>query len=200
MTTILLIRHALTENPGTRITGRTPGIFLSYEGIMQANNLAEQLKDLPIVAIYSSPLERTLQTAAPVAKTLNLSCNISDDFLEINFGKWTNQKIVDLKNDPQFVRFNTFRSTTRIPEGESMIEAQTRTVAGIEKLHSEFQNKTVAIFSHADIIKSAITFYAGIHIDLFHRIDISNASVSIIQFFDDAVRIFLVNGTGRITI
>jgi probable phosphomutase (TIGR03848 family) len=198
MIKILLIRHALTDSVGKRLSGRMPGVFLNEEGRKQSQELAERLTGLPVTALYSSPLERALETARPIAQSLNLPCIVSDDFIEIDFGKWTNCMIDEIKHDPQFVQFNSFRSSTRIPDGELMSEAQVRIVTGLEKLHAKHPNKTVSVVSHADLIKSAVAYYAGIHLDMFHRLEISPASVSIIEVHDDTARILLLNETGHI--
>jgi len=198
MTRIFLIRHALTDYTGKILSGRTPGISLNDTGRQQAEWLAERLSGLTIEAIYCSPLERAVETAAPLAGSFNLSCYISEDFLEIDFGKWTNCTIEELKNDLHFRRFNSYRSVTRIPDGEMMAEAQLRIVTGLEKLRILHQNQSVAVFSHADLIKSAIAWYAGIPLDIFHRIVIDPASLSIIDLYDDTSRILLINETGRI--
>lgn len=198
MTKFLLIRHALTDAVGKRLSGRTPGLSLNGEGQKQSRELASRLLHQSITAIYSSPLERALETAAPLAEIKGLQVRPDNDFLEIDFGSWTNLSFEELKNDITFQRFNTFRSCTRIPGGELMGEAQIRIVRGIEKLTAIHRNETVAIFSHADLIKSAIAFYAGIHLEMFHRIEISPASVSIIEIFEDTARILLVNGAGSL--
>jgi probable phosphoglycerate mutase len=200
MTKFLLIRHALTDAVGKRLSGRTPGILLNDEGRRQSRELASRLSQLSIEAIYSSPLERALQTAAPLAEVTDLHVRPDNDFLEIDFGSWTNLDFEELERDVTFQRFNSFRSSTRIPGGELMVEAQMRMIRGIEKLTEVYHNQTVAIISHADLIKSAIAFYAGIHLDMFHRLEISPTSVSIIEIFDDTARILLVNGTGGLWI
>jgi probable phosphomutase (TIGR03848 family) len=200
MIKILLIRHALTDSVGKRLSGRSRGLSLNAEGREQAQALAERITGLPIAAIYSSPLERALETAEPIAKLLDIPCFTSEDFVEIDFGKWTNYTLDELKEDPLFERFNSFRSVTRPPDGELMLEAQSRIVKGIEKLHAQHQNKTIAVISHADMIKSAVAYYAGIPLDLFHRIEISPASVSMIQLYDDTACLHLLNETGSIKI
>jgi probable phosphoglycerate mutase len=195
MIKILLIRHAMTDYAGKRLTGRSLGIPLNDEGHIQAKNLAERLSGFPVAAIYSSPLERAVETATPIAGTFDLPCVISADFNEIDFGKWTDMEIDDLVSDPVFRSFNLFRSSTKIPDGESMAEAQMRIVSGIEKIRSQHIDKTVAIISHADLIKSAIAFYAGIHLDMMERIVISPASVSIIEIYDETARLVVMNST-----
>ncbi len=198
MTKFLLIRHALTDAVGNRLSGRTPGLSLSDEGRKQSRDLASRLSQFTISAIYSSPLERALETAAPLAEITGLQVRPDNDFLEIDFGSWTNLSFEELKSEAIFQRFNSFRSCTRIPGGELMAEAQTRIIRGIEKLTAIHRKETVAVISHADLIKSAIAFYTGIHLDIFHRVEISPASVSIIEIFDDTARILLVNGAGSL--
>jgi probable phosphomutase (TIGR03848 family) len=198
MTRFLLIRHALTDSVGKHLSGRMAGIFLSEKGRLQAQQLAEWIADLPISAIYSSPLERAIETAAPLAQLFNLETNIDEHFLEIDFGQWTNLGLEELENDKTFQQFNSFRSCTRIPGGELMLEAQARMINGLEHLGRKHENKTIAVISHSDMIKAAVAYYAGIHLDMFQRIEISPASVSIIETFEQSARILLINYTGRL--
>jgi len=200
MTTFLLIRHATTNSVGKRLSGRTAGVSLNPEGQEQAQKLAQRLEKLPITAIYSSPLARTVETAAPIAKLRQLQYKIKEDFIEIDFGDWTNKTFEELQKLPQFNNFNTFRSVTRIPSGELMLEAQTRIIAGLQKLCTQHPHQTVAVVSHADLIKAAVAYYAGIHLDLFQRIEISPASVSIIQLYEETARILVINDTGELKI
>lgn len=195
MTKFILIRHALTDYAGKVLSGRSPGIGLNKEGKLQADRLAEKLSGLPVSAIYSSPLQRAVETAQAISTALYLPLNISEDFLEIDFGKWTNCKIEELKSDPQFTRFNLFRSGTSIPGGEWMADAQSRIIKGLQKLFVRHPSQTVAIISHADLIKSALAYYSGIPLDMIHRIEISPASISIIELYDDSARILLLNET-----
>jgi len=199
MTKFLLLRHGQTDFTGKLLLGRRPGISLNDEGREQARALASRLSDMPISAIYSSPLERVAETAAALAQTHHLSCNISEAFLELDFGNWTNKSIQELESDAHFKLFNLFRSSARIPGGEMMLEAQMRIVTGLERLRHEHRDQTVAIFSHADIIKSAICYYAGIHLDMSQRIEISPASLSILEIYDETARIVVVNDTSHLS-
>jgi len=200
MTKVLLIRHALTDSVGQRLSGRTPGVSLNAAGQGQALALAARLAQVPLDAIYSSPLERAQQTAAPLARQHQLEPLISNDFMEIDFGYWTNLSFTELAEQPDFQRFNNFRSHTRIPGGELMLEAQARMVAGLERLCVQYPHGTVAVVSHADMLKAAVAYYAGIPLDLFQRLDISPASVSGLEIFGDTARIFLLNDTGELKI
>lgn len=201
MTKFLLIRHATTDAVGKRLSGRMPGVHINETGKEEAIQLAERLKGCPITAIYCSPLERALETAEPLAKMTNIPSVPAHDFMEINYGNWTNCTFDELHDDPQFKRFNSLRSITRIPGGETMLEAQARFIAGIEKLALKHNNnEVVAIFSHSDMIKSAIAYYAGISLDMFRRIEIAPASVSVLQLHEDAIQIMSVNNTGSFTL
>ncbi len=197
-TRILLIRHATTDMVGKRLAGRMEGIHLNEEGRRQAESLAKRIAHLPLAAIYSSPLERAVETAEPLAGLLHLPIQKADDLVEIDFGQWTNCAIDDLKDQPQFVLFNSFRSIAQIPGGERMNEAQTRVVNCIQGLVNQHTGETIAIVSHSDLIKAAIAHYAGIPLDLFQRIEIDPASVSIIDMYPETVRIKLVNNTDEI--
>lgn len=200
MTKFLLIRHATTAAVGKKLSGRVPGVHLDEPGRAQAQLLARHLKGQPLAAIYSSPLERAVETATPLANALKLTCALEEDFLEIDFGAWTDRSFPELELDADFKRFNSFRSGTRIPGGETMQEAQSRMLRGLEKLAFSHPGETVAVVSHSDMIKSAIAFYAGIHLDMFQRIEISPASVSVIEVYDDFAKIMLLNYTGTLEI
>ena len=200
MVRLLLIRHATTNAVGKKLSGRLPGVHLNEEGLIQAEDLAERLKGLPITSIFSSPLERAIETAAPLARSLKIKTITNEDFLEINFGEWTDQSFEELSKSRQFELFNVFRSNVQIPGGESMQDAQNRMINGIQKLYREQENETLAIVSHSDLIKATIAYYAGIHLDMFQRIEICPASVSIIELYDETARINLVNHTGAIKI
>jgi broad specificity phosphatase PhoE len=195
MTRILLIRHALTDSAGIRLTGRLPGIHLNEEGKIQAQILARKLQGDPLSAIWCSPLERAVETATPLADLKGFELTISENFTEIDFGEWTNLTIDELRNNQSFTNFNSFRSSSRIPGGELMAEAQLRMIRGIEEICNNNRNQIVAVVSHADMIKSAIAFYAGISLDMIGRIGISPASVSIVEIYEETVRIVKVNQT-----
>jgi probable phosphoglycerate mutase len=200
MTKLLLIRHAATDAVGKHLSGRTTGVHLNREGQTQVQKLVQRLTGLPLAAIYTSPLERAVQTAEPIAKALQLDIIFCDDFQELDFGEWTGNSFETLSSEEQFQLFNSFRSNTRIPGGESMLEAQARFITGLQKLCTMHQHQTVAVVSHSDLIKSAVAYYAGIPLDLFQRIEISPASVSVIEVYKETARIILLNEVGGILV
>lgn len=200
MIRFFLIRHATNDTVGKIFAGRMAGVNLNAEGREQARKLAERLAGLPISVVYSSPLERAVETAEPLAELLNLKIEICEDFVEIDIGEWTNLTIEELEMQTKFRLFNSFRSNTRIPGGETMLEAQARMIAGLEKLRLRHEGETVAVVSHADLIKAAVAYFAGIHLDMFQRIEISPASVSIVEIYEETARILTVNHMGEIKI
>jgi probable phosphomutase (TIGR03848 family) len=195
MATFLLIRHGWTDLIGKALPGRRPGVSLNERGRRQAEKLASWLAVVPVDAIYSSPLERARETAAPLAAARGLSVNISEHFTEMEIGEWTGRTLEDLDGDPLWRRFNSFRSGTRPPGGELISEVQGRMTAHIERLRERHPLDSFAVISHGDPIKTVIAHYAGIPFDLMLRLEISPASVSIINLDTAGARIVGVNLT-----
>ncbi len=197
MTTFLLLRHAANDTIGKRIAGRMPDVHLNAEGLVQVERLARQLSKTPVSAIYSSPLERARETAGPVAERLGIPVHLCLEIAEIDYGEWTGLELQELAELDRWRQYNFFRSGTRIPQGELMLEAQMRTVVTMEHLRNAHAGGTIALVTHGDIIRAALAHYAGIPLDLFQRIEISCASVSVIAVEDWGARILRVNDTGE---
>jgi probable phosphoglycerate mutase len=178
LTTFLLVRHASGDHVGRRLAGRAPGAPLNDAGRAEASRLAGWLAPVPLAAVYSSPLERARDTAAPIAAAHGLGVTEDPAFTELDFGDWTGRSMASLAGDPHWDRFNQFRSTTRPPRGELMLEAQARAVAALAALAARHDGATVAVVSHADVLRSVIAHFAGAPLDLFLRYVIDPASVS----------------------
>lgn len=193
MARFLFVRHA-THDLLTKkiIAGRRPGVHLNELGQKQAQEIAPALARMPIDAVYCSPLERACETAAPLLKQLGLPLQTAEEFNEIDFGDWTGQAFADLDRLPEWQRWNSFRSGTVAPNGESMLEVQARALRKIYEL--EHQHRVVAIFSHGDVIRAMIAHFVGLHLDLLARIEIVPASVSVIDVSRDGSKLLLVNG------
>jgi probable phosphoglycerate mutase len=193
MTKFFLIRHGANDFVGKSIAGRMPAVHLNAEGRGQSERLAEKLSRESIKKIFSSPLERTLETAEPLAKKLGLEIQLADALLEIDFGDWTGKTLDELAPIPLWQKWNSFRSATRIPGGEMIVEVQSRMVAQIEKLRREFPEGALAIFSHGDPIRSVLTHFLGMPLDFFARIEISPASVSTLALDDSGAHVLGLN-------
>ncbi|HZV34837.1 MAG TPA: histidine phosphatase family protein, partial [Verrucomicrobiae bacterium] len=192
-TTFYLIRHATNDLVGNAIAGRMPGVSLNRQGQREAEKLAVRLGRKPIQMIFSSPLERAVETAVPLAKRLGLDIQISDGLNEIDFGSWTRQTFEQLAALPGWQRWNSFRSGARAPNGETMLEAQTRIVTEIQRLHFEYPEQTMALFSHADTLRAALIYFLGMPLDFIHRIEIAPASVSILLINDFESKVLGLN-------
>ncbi len=198
MATIILVRHGENEwVKKHRLAGWIPGVHLNEKGHQQAAAAAERLANLPISAVYSSPVLRCVETAEYLAKPHNLTVETIEAVGEVRYGDWEGKKIRKLAKLPQWRVVQFFPSRMRFPGGETMREVQWRGVQAIEKLSAHHGNETIVITSHADLIKLLLAHYLGVHIDLFQRVVISPASVSIIALPDNGmVRVVRINDDG----
>jgi probable phosphoglycerate mutase len=197
-TTVLLVRHGQTPTTGTVLPGRAPGLHLADEGRRQAELAAERIAALPkIDAVYSSPLERAKETAAPIAKACGLRTRVARGLFECDFGDWTGRELKQLMKLPEWQAVQRAPSTFRFPGGESFTEMQTRMVSTLDDLRARHPGGTIVCVSHADTIKAAVAHAMGTHLDLFQRIVISPASVSAISWHVGGPVVLTVNSTGR---
>jgi len=196
-TTVLLVRHGVTATTGIILPGRAPGLHLSERGVAQAQHVAERLGELPKkpVALYVSPLERTRETAAPIARVLRLRALVERGLLECDFGLWTGKKLNLLAKKPEWRAVQHSPSTFRFPEGESFTEMQLRMWTTLERIAAKHRNRTIVVVSHADPIKAAVTYAQGVPLDLFQRTVISTCSISAIGFTNGTPVVLSVNNT-----
>ena len=195
---MLLVRHGLTESTGSVLPGRAPGLNLSDTGRTQAQRTAELIADgNTIDALYTSPLERARQTAAPIATATGCRAKVDRGLIECDFGEWTGQQLSALMKKPAWTTVQRAPSSFRFPDGESFVEMQLRMVSTIERLRNAHPGGTIVCVSHADPIKAAIAQSIGTHLDLFQRIVISPASVSVLAFLAGNPVVLSVNSTGR---
>ncbi|MBS1816897.1 MAG: histidine phosphatase family protein [Acidobacteria bacterium] len=194
MTTFLLIRHGLTDAVGNLMTSHEPGVHLNATGRDQAASLPRRLGNVPLHAIYASPLERTRETAQPVADARGLSVNIEPRFIEVDFGGWTNRRFADMATDPHWQLYNNFRGVTRPPSGEGLIDVQRRTVDALLDLEAKHPDQVVAVFSHADTLRAILLYFLGMPVDFVQRLDLAPARISVLQLGAWAPRVLQVNG------
>lgn len=192
---LLLIRHALNDWTGKRMPGWTPGIYLNEEGRAQAAALPRRLAAVRLDAIYSSPLERTLETAQPLAEAYGLSVIVRDRLGEVRCGDWTGRSVEDLQQEELWTQIRVYPSGVRFPGGEAFWEAQARLVAELDAIRDAHPGQTVAVVSHADPIKLAVAYYIGLPLDLFQRLTISPASITALAFTRWGPRLLCLNHT-----
>ena len=197
MATILLVRHATTAATGKRLGGWTPGVHLDEPGRAQAEATAQRLADVPLAAVYASPLERTQETAKTVAKLHGLRVRTRREIGEVDYGDWTDQPLGQLRRRKLWSVIQTTPSRVTFPGGESIRGAQTRAVEAIEQLALDHGDDTIACVSHADVIKAVVAHFCGMPLDTFQRIHIAPASVTTLHLAEGAPPAVLqVNDTG----
>jgi probable phosphoglycerate mutase len=193
MTTVLLIRHGMTDAVGQRIVGWTPGVLLNEIGIEQVEALRRDLESVPLDAIFSSPLERAALTAQSLAKSRGIEIVTREGLGEVRFGDWTGKTLDELENDDRWRRWNAMRSCGRAPGGESMLDTQRRMFHELMHAHDKYPEGTVALVSHADAIRSLLVYALGISMDTFLRLRIDPASVSILRLSDWNLEVSAMN-------
>lgn len=195
-TTLVLLRHATTRATGKRLGGRTPGVHLDAPGRAQAEAAARRLARLPVTAVYSSPLERTRETAAPVARAHGLRVRVEQGILEVDYGDWTDRPLGQLRRRTLWRTIQQAPSRVTFPGGESIRAAQQRAVEATERLAVLHRGETIVLVSHADVIKAVLAHHLGMGLDLFQRLVISPASSSVLVLPDGAAPVVLtVNDT-----
>ncbi|WP_421120843.1 MSMEG_4193 family putative phosphomutase [Aquihabitans daechungensis] len=196
-TLLLLVRHGQTPTTGATLPGRAKGLHLADSGRIQAGAVAARIAGLRNVkAVYASPLERTRETAAPIAKALDLKVKADRGLLECEFGEWTGAKLADLRKKPEWDTVQRHPSGFRFPGGESFTEMQARMTSALDRLAAAHRGETIVAVSHADPIKAAVAHALGTHLDLFQRIVISPCSVSAILVSPGGPIVLAVNSTG----
>ncbi|WP_334123409.1 MSMEG_4193 family putative phosphomutase [Glutamicibacter sp.] len=201
MATVILVRHGrTTANASGILAGRTPGVSLDETGETQAARAGQRLAAIALAGIVSSPLERCQQTARFIAEQQLKSPEIlfAEDLNECDYGAWQGSKLSDLSVQALWSKVQANPSAVTFPEGESMAGMQARAVAEIRRLDASFEAEFGAeavwvAVSHGDIIKSVLADALGMHLDLFQRINVGPASVSIVHYGSGSPRVHSVN-------
>jgi probable phosphoglycerate mutase len=194
VTTILLIRHVLTDDVDRVLSGRAAGVRLNDEGRRQAAEIAQRLRDVPLDAVLTSPLERARDTAEAIAAKRAVRVQTIEALQEFDVGQWTGRAIASMDANTSWRRFNEVRSTTPAPGGELMLAVQMRVVSTLLDLGERYPDGTVAVISHGDVIRAALLYFLGMPVDFFHRLEISPGRVSMVQLGGWAPRVLQVNG------
>jgi probable phosphoglycerate mutase len=193
MTTFYIVRHASNDCLPHTLAGRMPGVHLNDTGRREAEELAERLGGVAINRIFSSPMERARETAAPLAKRLRVETEIAEALNEVDFGDWTGKRLSELDSLERWRRWNCFRSTTPIPNGETTLAVQSRMVSAMTDWSQRFPNETIALFSHGDPIRAALLFFLGMPPDFIHRLEVRPAGASILELDAWSVRVLGMN-------
>jgi broad specificity phosphatase PhoE len=198
-TTILLIRHAQTDAVGAWLAGRSTDLSLNQCGRAQAARLCDRLGRVNLSAVYSSPLPRAIETAAPLARDRGLRVEPMLELVEVEFGEWTGARFEDLAGDPRWTRFNQNRSMADVPGGERATEVQARIAHALELARERHPNQTLVFVSHADVIRYAVLHILGAPLDFVHRFEISPASITSVALHEHGATLLSVNERDPLT-
>jgi len=183
MPLLLLIRHGENEYVSTgKLAGRLPGIHLNEHGRHQAAELARALADIPLKAIYSSPLERAVETAEPIASGRKLEIQLRPELADSDIGKWQGRSLKSLRRLKKWKVVQQAPSRFAFPEGESFLQTQTRIASCLDEIAASHKPKDiVAVVFHADPIKLAVAHYLGMPLDHFQRLGCDTGSVTVLH-------------------
>ena len=196
---LLLIRHGENEYTRTgKLAGQIAGVHLNAAGQAQAQALVARLAEAPIKAIYSSPLDRALETAQPLAEARKLEARICEGLREVDFGQWTGKSLRRLARTKLWREVQRQPSRVQFPEGETFLAAQMRAVQGVEQIAAAHPKSLVAAVTHADVIKLVVAHYLGQPLDLFQRLVIGTASVTLLHLGQGQPALVKLNDTGAL--
>ena len=177
-TTLHLVRHGSHGRLDRQLCGRMEGVELSLEGRAEVARAAQRLKRERPAALYSSPLQRCRETARDIADVLSLPVQEDEGLIELDFGEWTGLSFEELADDPRWEPWNTRRTQTRPPGGESLGECQMRAVRAVEAIHAAHPGAAVVLVSHSDVIKALACHWLGLTLDFYSRFEVGPASLT----------------------
>jgi probable phosphomutase (TIGR03848 family) len=186
----------MTDLTQKQLVGRAPGVHLNKRGVEQAERLVARLEGVPLAAIYSSPLDRALETAAPLAAARGLEVVQDSGLSEVDYGAWAGQDFKQLRKTDLWKRVQLRPADARFPGGEAVREAQGRILRSLETICNRHPKDCVAALSHSDMIKFAVAHLTGLHLDLFQRLVVSPASVTAILLGGPAPALVRLNDVG----
>ena len=191
---VLLVRHGLTPTTGVKLPGRAPGLHLSNEGRRQADAAAERIGKIgKIAAVYCSPITRARETAQPIGRVVKRALRIDRDLADLDIGEWTGMSLKQAARRPEWETVQRSPSTFRFPGGESFPEMQTRMTTALGRIVARHPGQIVVAVSHADPIKAAVAQALGTPLDLFQRIMIAPASVTVVSYRRGGPSVITVN-------
>jgi probable phosphomutase (TIGR03848 family) len=195
MPILFLIRHGENDYSRTgKLAGRLPGVNLNERGRKQAEELGKAFAEIPIAAIYSSPLERAVQTAEPIATVRGLRIVQEPGLLESNVGDWQGKSIGRLALTKYWKIVQSAPSRARHPGGESFMQTQTRIVSTLEVICAKHRDRDmVACIFHSDPIKLAVAHYLGLPLDHFQRLGCDTGSVTMLAVGSSSAHLIWLN-------
>ena len=199
MPILLLIRHGDNDVFKTRLAGRLPGVHLNADGLRQAQTLAEELADAPLKAIYSSPLERALETAAPLAAAHGLEVRVHTGLIEVDYGELQGRTYKQLKRLKVWQMLHKQPAAVQFPGGESLTNLLQRTARTLDELAAQYEDhQIIACITHGDVIRMAVTHSLGLGLEEFDRFQIATASITTLALGRGRPRLLNLNQVSRL--
>lgn len=193
MTVILLVRHGETDWLGEKLAGRLPDIHLNAKGRANAELLSAMLQPLSLAAVYSSPLERAMETAEPTARAAGKSIVRCELLQEVDFGDLAGKVFSDLREMDLWKLVHRSPGEVKYPGGETLVEAQARAVRAVEDIHAQYETGTIALFTHSDTIRLAVAHYLQMPLVAYHALVADPASVSVLYYTKQAIHMAALN-------
>lgn len=193
MTTFFLVRHGVTAHTGHKLSGWMPDVHLTDDGVAQAEAAADRLARAPIKAVYASPIDRTMETARPIAARHGLEIDVRPALGEVRYGRWTGRTFKSLRRSKLWGAVQQWPSSVRFPDGETLREVQERALDELDRIRAERPRHAVCCVTHADVIRLVAAHFLGVHVDLFQRIVISPASITVVAVGNGGPQVLALN-------
>jgi broad specificity phosphatase PhoE len=195
-TIVLFVRHGETPTTGKVLPGQAPGLHLSEHGQAQAAQTAEAIARLgTVTAIYTSPMERTRETAAAIGAATGIEPRVLAGLADPDTGEWTGRELRALAKLPEWRTVQRRPSGFRFPGGESFTEVMARVTDTVDRMVRDHPRQTVVAVSHADAIRMVLTNALGAPLDLWDRLTVGTASVNAVAFSPDGAQVLCVNAS-----
>jgi broad specificity phosphatase PhoE len=182
---LILIRHAITQETGKRLSGRLPGIPLSPSGVAAAQEVATNLASLDVSAVYTSPIERCRQTAGILANPHGRKPRVRQQIIEVEYGAWSGRTLRSLYRLRSWKGLMRDPAEFRVPEGETLEEVRIRCVRFLASMRKTYRDETVLAVSHGDVIRTIVAHCLNGSVDAIHRLHVSPLGITVIQLSAD---------------
>lgn len=197
---MLLVRHGQTEwNVNGRYMGWTDE-DLSEEGVRQAERLARRIAKWPISEVFSSPLKRAVRTAEIVAGPHSLLVQRLEDLGEMRIGSWEGMFAGEIaaKYPHLWKVWRTNPRDFQMPGGESLATVRERAVRAFGRIMEGSEGRMVLAVTHDVIVKLLVAYCLDVSTDIYRRLEVSNASLTVIEYAGDKHRLRVLNDTGHL--
>jgi broad specificity phosphatase PhoE len=195
--TLFMLRHGAHDQVRDVLCGRAEDVGLGERGRAQVKALAARLSAERLTAVYSSPIQRTRETAATVARPHGLDIALEPALIELDFGDWTGARFADLDDHPSWRRWNGDRGRSRAPSGESMLDAQRRVALWLDVVRERHVGEIIAAVSHGDVIKATVAYALGLPLHFHDRFEISPGSMTTLMLRDAELSVVAMNEVPR---